>query len=121
MDQGAMRAHIFLFGIALAACAPERAPRGPATIPVSEHSVITQDSVRLSDRVGGAGPTTVSAPFAMLLESSLDSLAREHRVVTYDPRGRGRSDSVDPSKVSLAHLLLDFETVRKAVGAEQVA
>jgi pimeloyl-ACP methyl ester carboxylesterase len=48
-------------------------------------------------------------------------LAHGRRVVTYDPRGRGRSDSVSPDHVSLSHLLLDLETVRRAVGAEQVA
>jgi pimeloyl-ACP methyl ester carboxylesterase len=51
----------------------------------------------------------------------LDELATGRRIVTYDPRGRGRSDAVPPGKISLEHLLMDLETVREAVGAERVA
>ncbi|MGH7615462.1 MAG: alpha/beta fold hydrolase [Gemmatimonadales bacterium] len=82
---------------------------------------MTPDSVRLYYRVAGDGPETVIAPFALFHESALDSLAVGRRIVTYDPRGRGRSDSVPAEKVSLGHLLLDLEAVRLAVGAERVA
>lgn len=61
------------------------------------------------------------APFALFHGSGLDSLARTRRVITYDPRGRGRSDPVTADKVSLGHLLVDLETGRRASGAEQVA
>lgn len=98
--------------------APESAVR---TIAVNEHFATTPDSVRLYYRVAGDSGPTVLAPFALFQCCSLDSLATEFRVVTYDPRGRGQSDAVPPGKVSLNHLLLDFETVRQAVGAEQLS
>src|SRR5262249_27210463 len=89
--------------------------------PVVERYAVTSDSVRLYYRIAGSGSETVLAPFALFHGSALDRLARGRRIVTYDPRGRGRSDSVPPEKVSLDKLLLDLETVRQAVGAEQVA
>lgn len=90
-------------------------------IRIVEGYAVTPDSVRLYYRIAGDGPVTAIAPFALFHESILDSLATGRRIVTYDPRGRGRSDSVPSSKVSLALLLLDLETVRRAVGAEQIA
>jgi pimeloyl-ACP methyl ester carboxylesterase len=64
---------------------------------------MTPDGVRLYYRISGTGPETVLAPFALFHESALDPLARRGRqIVAYDPRGRGRSDSVPPEKVSLA-------------------
>jgi pimeloyl-ACP methyl ester carboxylesterase len=98
----------------------QSAPRS-APISVVESQALTPDSVRLYYRVAGEGPETVIAPFALYHESALDSLAVGRRIVTYDPRGRGRSDSVPANKVSLTHLLLDLETVRRAVGADSVA
>jgi pimeloyl-ACP methyl ester carboxylesterase len=91
-------------------------------ITVVERYAMTPDSVRLYYRIAGTGAETVLAPFALFHESALDLLARRgRRIVTYDPRGRGRSDSVPPEKVSLDKLLLDLETIRQAVGAERVA
>jgi len=89
-------------------------------IAVREDSVTTPDGVRLYYRVAGSmADTTIIAPFALFHGTALDSLARSFRVVTYDPRGRGRSAPVAPSQVSLARLLLDLETVRSAVGADR--
>jgi len=88
---------------------------------IAENYATTPDHVKLYYRVVGSGPETVIAPNALYHGSSLDSLAVGRRIVTYDPRGRGRSDAVPLNKVSLDHLLVDFETVRKAVGAEEVA
>lgn len=105
----------------LIACSPTRPATEPAPIAISEHYATTPDSVRLYYRVAGAGPTTVLAPFALFHGSSFDSLAKTFRIVTYDPRGRGRSEPVKPDKVSLNHLLLDLETVRRAVSAERIA
>lgn len=104
--------------VALLGCQTSAAP-GP--VPVTESRVTTPDGVGLYYRVAGTGPETVLAPFALFHEDALDSLARGRRIVTYDPRGRGRSDSVAADKVSLDHLLLDLETVRRAVGADSVA
>ena len=105
----------------LASCRAESPEKADHPIPVSEQFATTSDSVRLYYRIAGESGPTVLAPFALFHGNSLDSLAPEFRVVTYDPRGRGQSDAVPPGKVSLNHLLLDFETVRQAVGAEQVS
>jgi len=109
-----------LLGLTLGCAA---SPRGATPdITVAERYAVTPDGVRLYYRVAGTGPETVLAPFALFHESALDPLARRgRRIVTYDPRGRGRSDSVPLEKVSLDKLLLDLETVREAVGAGRVA
>lgn len=90
-------------------------------LPVREGDALTPDGVRLYYRVAGAGDEVVIAPFALYHGRSLDRLARGRRIVTYDPRGRGRSAAVPPSRVSLDALLVDLDTVRRAVGAERAA
>jgi pimeloyl-ACP methyl ester carboxylesterase len=117
-----MSARLALLGVlslALTACGRTESPiAGP--IAVREDSVTTSDGIRLNYRVAGsAADTTIIAPFALFHGTSLDSLAGSFQVVTYDPRGRGRSGPVDPSQVSLDQLLLDLETVRAAIGAER--
>lgn len=90
-------------------------------IAVTEGSAVTPDGVRLHYRVAGDGGEVVLAPFALYHGASLDPLARGRRIVTYDPRGRGRSQEVAPDRVSLDLLLVDLDTVRAALGAEQVS
>ena len=112
----------------LAACAagfdrglayPPQAQSRP--VPITESYATTPDGVRLYYRVAGAGDEVVIAPFALYHGSVLDPLAAGRRVVTYDPRGRGKSQAVSPDKVSLALLLMDLDTVRRAVGTERIA
>jgi proline iminopeptidase len=93
----------------------------PATSQVREGFAVTDDSVRLWYRVVGEGEETVLAPIGLYHGIRLDRLARGRRIVLYDPRGRGHSDSVAPAKVSLDNQIRDIETVRRAVGAERVA
>ena len=82
---------------------------------------MTDDSVRLWYRVLGEGEETVLAPNALFHGTQLDSLARQRRLVLFDTRGRGRSDTVPAAKISLGHNLRDVETIRRAVGADRVA
>ncbi len=103
--------------LALAACG-HPAPVAPVA---TEHYLTTTDSVRLYYRTVGAGDETVIVPLAEFHGSRLDDLARHRRLVLYDPRGRGRSDTVPAAKVSLAHNLADLDAIRVAVGAERVA
>jgi proline iminopeptidase len=105
-----------IFGVASFGCANSDSP--PT---IAEGYAVSPDSVRLFYRVVGEGEETVLAPFALFHGEALDGLARGRRIVTYDPRGRGRSDSVPPERVSLDLLLGDLETVRRAVNAERVA
>jgi proline iminopeptidase len=97
-------------------------PQPPDSAPTSrDYGLVTRDSVRLYYRVVGAGPETVIVPLAQFHGTRLDGLARGRRLVLYDPRGRGQSDTVPPAKVSLEHNLRDLDEVRNAVGAERVA
>ena len=91
------------------------------SVPIREGFARTPDGVNLYYRTVGSGTQTVIAPFALYHGTSLDALAVDRRIVTYDPRGRGQSDPVEADKVSLDHLLIDLETVRKAVSAEKIA
>ncbi len=112
-----------------AGCATQAASRGSpllavaelGTLPVTEGEAVTPDGVRLHYRIAGAGDEVVIAPFALYHGRSLDRLAKGRRIVTYDPRGRGRSAAVPPARVSLDALLVDLDTVRRAVGAERAA
>src|SRR6266542_4529504 len=101
----------------------QAAPPTPSTAAVAAHedSIITSDSVKLWYRVVGRGQETVIVPFALYHAKQLDGLAHGRRLVLYDPRGRGRSDTVPTRKVSLDANLRDVEAIRVAVGAERVA
>jgi proline iminopeptidase len=77
--------------------------------------------VRLWYRIVGQGSETVLIPVGLFHGTRLDGLAKGRRLVLYDPRGRGRSDSVSPDKVSLENQIRDIETIRKVVGAERTA
>jgi pimeloyl-ACP methyl ester carboxylesterase len=118
---------LFALPLAGAPAGADRAAETPvagartAAVPVTEGSAVTPDGVRLHYRVAGRGGDVVLAPFALYHGASLDPLAEGRRIVTYDPRGRGRSQAVPPDQVSLDLLLSDLDTVRRAVGAEQVS
>jgi proline iminopeptidase len=86
-----------------------------------EMLVSTEDGTRLFCRTLGTGEQTVIVPMATYHGDRFDPLAENFQVVLYDPRGRGRSDAVPPSKVSLDGLLMDLDAIRRAVGAEQTA
>jgi pimeloyl-ACP methyl ester carboxylesterase len=88
---------------------------------VTEGFATTPDGVAIHYRVVGTGADVVLAPFALYHGTALDRLAVGRRVVTYDPRGRGKSGAVGPDKVSLDLLLTDLDTVRRALGKDQVA
>jgi pimeloyl-ACP methyl ester carboxylesterase len=91
------------------------------SVRVTESDTQSPDGVRLYYRVAGSGDEVVIAPFALYHGTALDRLAAGRRVVTYDPRGRGKSAAVGPDKVSRDLLLADLDAVRRAVGGERVA
>lgn len=76
------------------------ADRGRVRFP-DRSGVVERDGVRLAWEVHGDGPTTVLLmPTWSIIPSrfwkmQLSYLARHHRVVTFDGRGSGRSDSPD--------------------------
>lgn len=123
-----MRPFIPAVGIVLAAAcgskAPEPAQDAAAWTPeVREGYAVTPDSVRLYYRVVGNGPETVIIGAANYFQKSLDALATPtRRLVLYDLRGRGKTDSVPPSKMGIAEFdAADIDVLRKEVGAEKVA
>lgn len=81
----------------------------------------TDDGVRIWYRIVGEGRETVLVPNGSLHGRQLDGLARGRRLVLFDSRGRGRSDTVPPARVSLDRQLKDVENLRSALGAERVA
>ena len=83
----------------------------------------TPDGVRLWYREVGRGSEVVLVNAANYFAASLDALASDsRRVVTYDIRGRGRTDSVPPAKMGILEFdAIDPDVIRQAVGAERVA
>ena len=89
------------------------ASRDPAAFPVDSGFVTTDDGVGLFYRTIGEGSLAVVIPVALYLEDALAPLAAaERRLVFYDPRGRGRSESGDRSRVTLDRQLADLDQVR---------
>lgn len=103
----------------LAACtgAAIRPPQQPTT-----GFVTVEEGVRLYYAASGTGADVLVAPAALYLEPLLlDELSIGRRVVFYDPRNRGRSDSADLSSVSLDRQIEDLEKLRIELGLEQIA
>lgn len=88
---------------------------------VREGFLAADDGMCLYYRVVGSGLQAIVVPVGFYLEPFLDRLASPERtLVFYDPRGRGRSDAVDPSRVSLDHQVRDVEAVRRHLGFERM-
>ncbi|HSA57243.1 MAG TPA: alpha/beta hydrolase [Gemmatimonadaceae bacterium] len=115
---------IALTGAVALGCAGEESSPSSRTAPAVavESFTVTPDSVRLWYTMIGDGPQVVIVPNALYHGNRLDTLAGpSRRLVLYDPRGRGRSDSVPAERVSLDHLVEDFDAIRRAAGADSVA
>lgn len=80
-----------------------------------------EDGVRLYYRSVGHGSETVVIPVAVFTSPHFDALAQDRRVVYYDPRGRGRSDLGDLSRVSAERASRDLEQLRLQLGLERMA
>lgn len=105
--------------MALPSASPANAPE------VREHSegrVRTADGVSLYYVMAGRGRRTILAPMALYLEPLLlNALARDFRVVMYDPRNRGRSDAAPLDRVSIDYQIEDAEVIRRRLGLGKVA
>jgi pimeloyl-ACP methyl ester carboxylesterase len=87
-----------------------------------EGYVPIDDELLLYYRTCGDGPVTVVIPAACLLLEDLRPLAKERRLVSYDQRGRGRSDRDPcPAHVWTDYEVSDLEAVRQYFGLEQMA
>jgi proline iminopeptidase len=88
---------------------------------VSEGHLPMDDGVRLWHRSVGDGPETVIVPVLVLTSPHFDALAKGRRVVYYDPRGRGRSDTGALKDLSLRRNLRDLDALRQHLDIERVA
>ena len=83
--------------------------------------VTVGDGVRIYYVENGSGTEVLVAPAALYLEPLLlDDLSVDRRVIFYDPRNRGRSDSADLSSVSLDRQIKDLEELRIQFGLERM-
>ncbi len=84
--------------------------------------VTVDGDVRLYYVEKGSGPEVLVAPAALYLEPLLlDDLSENRRVIFYDPRNRGQSDSADLRRVSLDRQVEDLEELRIELGLERMA
>ena len=89
-----------------------------------ETTFTTPDGVRLHLETRGNGPQTVLVPNGFYLADDLQGLARGRRVVFYDPRNRGRSETVtEEARLArgIHHDVEDIEALRSHLGASRVA
>lgn len=121
-----MRRIYLLAMAALAACgkaAEQRQESNPPAAPTTrEGFALTPDRVRLYYRVVGTGTETVILNAANYHQKAFDALVTpDRRVVLYDIRGRGKTDSVPPPKMGIAEFdASDIDVIRREVGAEKV-
>jgi proline iminopeptidase len=97
------------------------AAEASAATPVSEGFATMDDGVRIYYRLTGDHGEVVVVPVAVLTSPHFDTLAKEFRVLYYDPRGRGQSDVGDLKKVSTDRNLADLEGLRKHLGFNRLA
>jgi proline iminopeptidase len=93
-------------------------------MPATHGQLTTPDRVRLSYETVGDGRQTVFVPNGFYLRDDFQSLARRRRLVFYDPRNRGRSETVaEPAKLQRGILndVDDLEALRRHVGARKIA
>ena len=89
--------------------------------PVVEGHAAMDDGVRLWYRSVGEGVEAVIVPVLVLTSPHFDPLAAGRRVVYYDPRGRGRSDTGVLKNVSVDRNVRDLEGLRRFLGLERLA
>lgn len=112
------RGRFLILATALAALPIGRAAAQPKSV---TGTAVAADGVRLWYRVVGEGTSTVVIPAALYHRTALDGLARGRRLVLFDPRGRGQSDTIPPERAGLEFEVGDLETIRQAVGAERIS
>jgi pimeloyl-ACP methyl ester carboxylesterase len=105
---------------------PETTEQARARYPDTTGNVIREDDTRIFYEVYGTGdPAIVFAPSWSIVHSriwkaQIPYFARHHRVVTFDPRGNGRSDRPDSSAAyAEEEMARDILAVMDAVGLDR--
>jgi proline iminopeptidase len=88
---------------------------------VREGHIPMDDGVRIHYRSVGEGPESVIVSVAVVTSPYFDALAKGRRVIYYDPRGRGRSDTGALKDLSLTRNLRDLEGLLQHFGLNRVA
>ncbi len=79
-----------------------------------EGYVATDDGTRLFYQKVGRGKHTLLIPARLFVFENFKQLADEYTVISWDMRGRGRSDAIsDGQKLSIHHDVKDVEQIRK--------
>jgi pimeloyl-ACP methyl ester carboxylesterase len=103
----------------VAAPPPAPVPSRPAPAP-AEGKIDAGGAGGLWYHVVGNGRDTVLVPLGAYLEEVLSPLARNHVLIFYDPRRRGRSDTfTDTTLSSFDADVQDMERVRAALGVSR--
>lgn len=81
---------------------------------VEEGFVTSDDGVRLFYQKAGTGAKTIILPGRLFTFKDFRQLADEFTLISYDMRGRGRSDKVaDGERLTIHYDLKDLESVRR--------
>jgi pimeloyl-ACP methyl ester carboxylesterase/ketosteroid isomerase-like protein len=101
-------------------------PGSPAAVfaadatPVEEGDIAADDGAKLHFKKAGNGTITVIVPLSFVVYDDFKQLADIASVITYDPRGRGRSSPLESlDSVTIQQDVRDLETVRAHFKADQ--
>ena len=88
----------------------------------NEGYVLLEEGLRIRYHTVGSGPNTVVIPGAASLSGDMVSLASRRRLIFYDQRGRGQSDS-DPNVDNIWSIyeVDDYEAIRQHFGLEKMS
>ena len=89
--------------------------------PFTEGDVVADDGVKLHYQKIGSSPATLIVPYGAMLFDDFRALADVVTVISYDPRNRGRSASLDSlDSVTIEQDVQDLEAVRRHFNVERV-
>lgn len=110
-----------LAGLALGICVSASAS---PTREAEEGYLRTDDGTRIFYQKIGRGDQVVIVPVRLFAFEAFKTLADQFTVISYDPRGRGRSDPIadadKPAKIGIHQDVADLERIRKHFNAPKV-
>lgn len=88
---------------------------------VAQGFIRSHDGLKLAYRTVGTGPQAVVVPLGFMM-SAFERLATPERtLIFFDQRNRGRSDAVDPERLSIHDEARDIESVRSHLGRDKIS
>lgn len=99
---------------------PSPANLAEDALQTTEGFVQTEDGLKLHYRKVGRAPVTVIVPLGSILHDDFKQLADVATVITYDTRGRGRSQRLaTPDQFSVLDDVRDLEALRRQLNVEK--